>query len=104
MIPLEEALLHISGKLVTQFSAGGISDGFLYSPIELEGLSLINPLIPLFYVHKSSIEDPMDVVAVAIELEEEDIKKAKKAYLEGSSHPKLDDKTARNDSFIMLDE
>ncbi|KAL6721833.1 hypothetical protein ACLMJK_000938 [Lecanora helva] len=91
---------HLRNKLVTQFGVDDIPDGFFYFPVELGGLGLINPLVPLNLVHESSMEDPMQKINEALELDEEDYEKAKKAYLEGS----VELKAAKNHEFMTLEE
>ena len=95
---------HLQSRLASQFGAEKVPDGFFYFPVDLGGLGLVNPLVPLSLLHENSMKDPMDAIEKALELEEMDYEKAKKAYSEGSSHSKLSQKTEKNEEFMTLDE
>ena len=95
---------HLQTKLASQFGAEHVPDGFLYFPVDLGGLGLLNPMIPLSLVYEDSMKDPMDAIEEAFELEAIDYEKAKKAYVEGSIDSRPDHKTARNEDFMTLDE
>ena len=68
----------------TRFGVQDVPDGFFLFPIELGGLGLINPLIPLIGVYRESLENPTDQIEKAIEEEEIEYERAKKAFTDGT--------------------
>ena len=96
---------YLKVELATRFNVEDIPDGFLYFPIELGGLGLRNPLIPLFVVRKNSFKDPMDKLDGAFELDETEYHKAKQAYEDGTSTTRtLHASTDNVEPFMSLDE
>ena len=97
---------YLKVELATRFGVENIPDGFLYFPIELGGLGLRNPLIPLFGVREKSFKDPVSKLDGAFELDEIDYNRAKQSYEDGFStlrplHAIPDSKV---EPFMSLDE
>ena len=96
---------YLKGELATRFGVENIPDGFLYFPIELGGLGLRNPLIPLFIVREKSFKDPGNKFDGAFELDEIDYCKAKQSYEDGTSKARtLHPSTDNVGPFMSLDE
>lgn len=96
---------YLKVELAARFGVDNIPDGFFYFPIELGGLGMRNPLIPLFLVREESLQDPMVKFDEAFELEEADYHEAKQAYEDGTSISKhLHATTHDNEPFMSLDE
>lgn len=91
---------YLRAKLSTRFGVTDIPDGFFLFPVELGGLGLINPLIPLFGVYEASLKDPMELVARAIEDEEANYERARKDWVDG----KLGKNYHQEESFMSLEE
>ena len=91
-------------ELASRFGVEGISDGFFYFPIELGGLGVRNPLIPLFLARKESLKDPGVKLDEAFELEEADYNNAKQSYEDGTSMSGLVHPTADIEPFMSLHE
>lgn len=75
--------LYLKRKLSERFDVVDVPDGFLSFPIELGGLDVQNPIIPLMLVRYSTDKDPMDRIDRAFEGDEQDYEQAKKAYETG---------------------
>lgn len=97
-------IAHLRRKLESRFGSQDVPDGFFLFPIELGGLGLINPLISLFGVYKKSLENPTDLIDKAIEEDEVDYERAKKAFAEGTSRPGYRSKPADGEDFMSLEE
>lgn len=96
---------YLKAELATRFGVENIPDGFLYFPIELGGLGLRNPLIPLFVVREKSFKDPMSKLDGAFELDEIDYYKAKQSHEDGTSTTRpLHLSTDHLEPFMSLDE
>lgn len=95
---------HLRLKLAQRFEVSDIPDGFFYFPVELGGLGLRNPFIPLLLVHKNSENNPVGIIERAFELEEEDHNKAKKSYENGTLRSRFHPTSNDVDSFMSLDE
>lgn len=74
--------LHVKTMLAERFGVGDIPDGFIYYPIQLGGLGLLNPSIPLLLLRKSALEKPGDLMGPAgfFAQEKEAYDAAKKLY------------------------
>lgn len=68
-------------ELAGRFGVDNILEGFFYFPIDLGGLGIRNPLIPLLLVRRESSRDPLVKFGEAFELEEADHYKAKKGRM-----------------------
>ena len=96
---------YLKVELATRFGVENIPDGFLYFPIELGGLGLRNPLIPLFIIREKSFKDPVNRLDGAFELDEIDYHKAKQSYEDGTSTTRtLHPNTNNVGPFMSLDE
>lgn len=96
---------YLKAELAARFGVKNIPDGFLYFPVELGGLGLRNPLIPLFLVRERSLRDPMTKLDGALELDEIDYHKAKQSYDDGTSAARrLRPSTDDDEPFMSLDE
>ena len=96
---------YLKAELATRFGVENIPDGFLYFPIELGGLGLRNPLIPLFVVREKSFKDPMNRLNGAFELDEIDYYRAKQSHEDGISTIRtLYPRTNNLEPFMSLDE
>ena len=96
---------YLKVELATRFGVENIPDGFLYFPIELGGLGLRNPLIPLFVVREKSFKDPMNKLDGAFELDEIDYCRAKQSHEDGTSTTRtLYASTDHLEPFMSLDE
>ena len=96
---------YLKVELATRFGVENIPDGFLYFPIELGGLGLRNPLIPLFIIREKSFKDPVNRLDGAFELDEIDYYKAKQSYEDGTLTTRtLHPNTNNVGPFMSLDE
>ena len=96
---------YLKVELATRFGVENVPDGFLYFPIELGGLGLRNPLIPLFVVREKSFKDPVNKLDGAFELDEIDYYRAKQSYEDGTSTTRtLHPSTYNVGPFMSLDE
>ncbi|KAK3167650.1 hypothetical protein OEA41_010777 [Lepraria neglecta] len=80
---------HLRSKLGERFGIQDIPDGFFYLPIELGVLGIRNPFIPLYLVYQDSSKEPMHLIDMTFEYEEEAYNKAKKAYEDGTSRSRF---------------
>ena len=96
---------YLKAELATRFGVEDIPDAFLYFPIELGGLGLRNPLIPLFIVRGKSFKDPVSKLDGAFELDEIDYYRAKQSHEDGTSTTRtLHASTDHLEPFMSLDE
>ena len=100
----DNVIAHLREKLKTKFGVQDVPDGFFLFPIELGGLGLINPLIPLFGIYKKSLEVPTNLIEKAIEEEEIEYERAKKVFANGTSNSAHRMRPADNEEFISLEE
>ena len=100
----KSAVAHLRGKLNARFGVKDVPDGFFFFPIELGGLGLINPLIPLLSARKKSLDDPNDLIETAIEKDTLEYERAKKAFLYGSSDWRHSLLPVRKEALISLEE
>jgi hypothetical protein len=103
-LPGDNVLEHLRLKLYDGFDVSHIPDGFFYFPVELGGLGLRNPFVPLFLLHRHSEKDPVEIVEKGFELEEEDYAKAEKCYENGTSRSRFHSTSTDVDSFMSLEE
>ena len=75
---------HLRSEIKKRFGVDNIPDGFFYLPVELGGLELRNPFIPLFSITRQVQDDPMKLILQAIEEEEEEYSNFKKTHDDGS--------------------
>lgn len=98
---------HLKAKLSEKFGVEDVPDGFFYFPTELGGLALVNPFIPLFCKHESSLENPNDTIDKAFEEEKEAYEREKKAFAMGTYlayHRKRAKNDGDDDEFLSFDE
>ncbi|KAK4692331.1 hypothetical protein P7C71_g4847, partial [Lecanoromycetidae sp. Uapishka_2] len=103
-LPGDNVIEHLRRKLADRFGVTDVPDAFFYFPVELGGLDLRNPFIPLLLVHENVKDDPIEFIEEAFELEEADYHKAKKAYENGSSRSRFHPTSTDVDSFMSLAE
>ena len=103
-MPGDNVTSYLKAKLAERFGVRDLPDGFVYLPIELGGLGLRNPFIPLFLVHADTSKEPMQVIEMAFEREEEAYNKAKKAFEDGTSRSRFHPTSPDVDSFMSLEE
>jgi hypothetical protein len=71
-------------KVISQrFETGDLPDGFFYLPVEMGGLQLKNPFIPLFAIRETIYKDPRKKLEKAFDKEEEAYNNAKEAFEKG---------------------
>ncbi|GAB7343354.1 hypothetical protein MBLNU457_1398t1 [Dothideomycetes sp. NU457] len=80
LFPSGSVTAHLKEMISSRFGATDIPDGFLCLPIELGGLDLRNPFIPLISVREGSIDDPLAILRKAFEQEEKAYHQVKTAY------------------------
>ena len=103
--PCTSANEYLRDAISNRFKASDIPDGFFYFPIELGGLELRNPLIPLLLVRESAYEEPRDVLTKALEQEELAYEKGKEKYEEGSTCSRSNTNILKPDEpFMDFDE
>ena len=78
-------LEHLRHMLSERFGVADIPDGFFYFPVELGGLGLRNPLIPLLLRYKNNEKSPRELIERAFEREEEAYDKDRKAFEDGNA-------------------
>ncbi len=103
----ESAIKYLKTMMAERFQTTDMSDGFFYFPIELGGLDLQNPLIPLLLVHKDAYKEPMERIEQAFEREEESYLNARTAYNDGeiaSTNSRSAYVPAEDEPFMSLDE
>ena len=100
----DNVIEHLRHKLLDGFGVTNVPDGFFYFPIELGGLGLKNPFIPLFLVHRVSEKNPVDLIEETFELEERAYELAKKHYENGTSRSRFHLTSTSVDSFISFEE
>lgn len=99
-LPGGNVLEHLRHALNERFGVTDIPDGFFYFPVELGGLGLRNPLIPLLLRYQNNEKNPRDLIERAFEYEEEAYKKDRISFEEGTSWAV----TKHVDSFMAFDE
>ncbi|MCJ1455726.1 hypothetical protein MMC28_006082 [Mycoblastus sanguinarius] len=95
---------HLRRKVIERFGLNDVPDGFLYFPIELGGLGLRNPLIPLLLVRDNAFENPMERIDRAFEEEVNHYNQAKKAYDEGNIKSTTAQILKHDEPFMSFDE
>lgn len=95
---------HLRHKLSERFDVSDVPDGFFYFNVELGGLGLRNPFIPLLLIHKNSKKNPVELIEKAFELEEKDYNGVKRSYENGTSRSRFHPTSTDVDSFMSLDE
>ena len=95
---------HLRAKLAGQFGIEDMPHGFFLFQIELGGLDLVNPLIPLFRVQEKSLADPMNRIEEAIEEKEADYDRAKKVFEEGTLPSRSRGTSLDTGELMSLDE
>ena len=104
-LPADNVGEYLKVELAARFAVDHIPDGFFYFPLELGGLGMRNPLIPLFLVREESLGDPMVKFDEALELEEADYYRAKQSYEDGTAVSRPLHATADDDEpFMSLEE
>ena len=78
------AIDYLKRTIATRFHMTSLPDGFFYFPIELGGLDLQNPLIPLLLVHEAAYKSPAERIEHAFENEEIAYTKARQTYNDGA--------------------
>jgi hypothetical protein len=104
----DDVATYLKRKLAEKFQVTNVPDGFLNFPIELGGLDVQNPIIPLMLARESTDENPMEAIDLAIEGEEKKYEEAKKAYENGeergSSQSRLTLFSPEDEPFMSLEE
>lgn len=96
---------YLKAELTARFGVQNIPEGFFYFPIELGGLGMRNPFLPLFLVHEESLKDPVVKFDKAFELDEANYYRAKQSYEDGTSSARpLHANTDDIEPFMSLDE
>lgn len=76
-------------RIISQrFGVVDVPDGFFYFPVEVGGLQLRNPFVPLFGIHKRSFRSSVERIERAFEEEEEAYRKAKERFDSGEYTPR----------------
>lgn len=84
--------VHVKNMLIQRFGKEDIPDGFLYYPVELGGLGLLNPFIPLLLLQASALENPDSLLSPeAFFADEKDAYEKAKALFEDGKVRKSDD-------------
>jgi hypothetical protein len=95
------------------FGVSDIPDGFLYFPVELGGLALRNPFIPLFAMQTHALKNPMERIERAFEQDKAEYEKKRKIYEDGGDiyrpsggwkPEKADEPFMSRDEFTMFRE
>ncbi|KAH7110888.1 hypothetical protein B0J11DRAFT_599189 [Dendryphion nanum] len=73
----------LKDTITARFGVSHIPDGFLYFPIELGGLALQSPFIPLLQIRDSVCENPDDILDSFLEAEQDAYVAAKRAFENG---------------------
>ncbi|THY62673.1 hypothetical protein D6C98_01456 [Aureobasidium pullulans] len=76
----EDVTSYLKSIIEERFGTKDIANAFLYWPIELGGLELRNPFIPLMTTRTNSIKKPYELIEAAFELDEEKYEEAKRAF------------------------
>ena len=99
---------YLKRTIAERFQITDLSEGFFYFPIELGGLDLRNPLIPLLLVRDNAPQSPMERIETAFEREEEAYLEARRAYndgeVEATSSSRLAYIPSEDEPFMSLDE
>ena len=88
-------------RIKHRFGLTGVPDGFFYLPVELGGLGLRNPFIPLLAIKASSFRSSGERIDRAFEEDENDYDQAKTMFENGQHGPLPND--ARS-PFVAIDE
>ncbi|KAI5210901.1 hypothetical protein AUEXF2481DRAFT_42742 [Aureobasidium subglaciale EXF-2481] len=81
----EDVTSYLKSVIEERFGTQDIANVFLYWPVELGGLELRNPFIPLMTARENSVKEPKDLLEAAFERDEEAYDEAKRAFEKGSS-------------------
>ena len=104
-LPGNSVVEYLKIELAARFNVENIPDGFFYFPIELGGLGLRNPLIPLFLVREKSLKEPKIKIDGAFELDEIEYYRAKQSYEDGTSiASRIYAGIDKNEPFMSLDD
>jgi hypothetical protein len=81
----EDVTSYLKSIIEGRFGIKDVANVFLYWPVELGGLELRNPFIPLMTARKASVESPNDILEAAWERDEELYDDYKRAFEKDSS-------------------
>lgn len=103
---------HLRGILQERFGVKDVPDGFFYFPVEMGGLELRNPFIPLFAMRETIKETPAKVLEDAFDKDEENYVAAKEHFKKNNtgaglgkhSNFKLMHKLEDSKSFMSAEE
>jgi hypothetical protein len=74
---------HLKSMIAERFNVTSIPDGFLYFPVELGGLDLKSPFVPLLQIRDNVHANPYDLLKDFVEKEKEVYTVAKKRFDSG---------------------
>jgi hypothetical protein len=100
---------HIKSMISERFDVTDVSEGFLYFPVELGGLDLKSPFIPLLQIRYSVHQDPYALLTKFVEQEKDDYAAAKKRFENGEvrkfrEHSPDETTPKDTDPFMSLEE
>jgi hypothetical protein len=100
---------HLKSMISERFNVTDVPEGFLYFPVELGGLDLKSPFVPLLQIRYAVHQDPYSLLTKFVEQEKDDYAAAKKRYDEGGVRTLREhtpDATTPKDTdpFMSLDE
>jgi hypothetical protein len=83
IFPSGNVVQHLKTLISERFQVDSVPDGFLYFPVELGGLDLKSPFVPLLQIREAVRENPYDLLDEFIEKEQDDYVAAKKRFDSG---------------------
>jgi hypothetical protein len=97
IFPSGNVVQHLKTLISERFHVDSVPDGFLYFPVELGGLDLRSPFVPLLQIREAVHENPYDLLDEFIEKEQDDYVAAKRRFERGDVQHDRDIKNAAGD-------
>jgi hypothetical protein len=108
--PGSSIVQHLRTMIEERFLVKNVPDGFLFFPVELGGLDLKSPFVPLLQIRKSVKENPYALLDEFEENEHEDYETLKRKFDKGDIRPgrrsgnDANWKPSDSDTFLSFDE
>jgi hypothetical protein len=95
---------HLKSIISERFNVSSVPDGFLYFPVELGGLDLKSPFIPLLQIREAVRENPYDLLDEFTENEHDDYLAAKKRFDRGDVRYDRENKHDGSDGTLKIQD
>lgn len=95
---------HLRKMIAERFGIHDLPEGFFYFPVELGGLELLNPYVPLLAMREDIKQSPLGRLHKARLEDEKDYHAAKEVFDKSGGRRDSEDESAESATFMSLDE